>query len=108
MLDKDVDHLCAALNAEADPICNSDKKIYPSDFSDLIAEMFDSPRTRYQDVQHVFAQYQTKLDVSEGSDVFAAYYDINRDGNWDLWVSFDGTLEANVIRGGILFRESLD
>ncbi len=108
MLDKDIDHLCVALNAEAEPVCNSDKKIYPRDFTDLIEEMFDSPRTRYQDFQHVFAQYQIKLTVYEDPDLIAVSYDINRDDNWDFSATFDGTFEDNLFRGGILFRERLD
>ncbi len=107
MLDEDIDYLCTALNAEDEPVCNSNEKIYPRDFSYLITEIFDSPRTRFQDFQHVFAPYQTKLTVYEDTNVIAVDYDINRDGNWDLIPTFFGTFEDNHLRN-ILFRESFD
>lgn len=96
---EDVTYLCERLNIEQEPICKNTEKVYPPDFSDFIEEKFETPTTTYQDFQHVFSQYQIKLRVSEeGLPVIVSSYDINRDGNYDLMVYFDGTLDDNVIR----------
>lgn len=107
MSKEDIDYLCQALNAEAEPVCTSDEKIYTADFSDLISEMFESPNTTYMDFQHVFATYQTKVTLYEDPYVIVALYDLNHDGDWDLMPYFDGTFKDNLIRF-VVFRESFD
>lgn len=104
---EDVAFLCERLNIEEEPICYSAEKVYPSDFSDFIKEKFETPTTTYQDFQQVFSQYQIKLRVHEDEiPVIVSSYDINRDGNYDLMIYFDGTLEDNVIRF-VVAREDL-
>lgn len=96
---EDVVFLCERLNIEEEPICKNTEKVYPPDFSDFVEEMFETPTTTYQDFQHVFSQYQIKLRVSEKEPpVIISSYDINRDGNYDLMVYFDGTFDDNIIR----------
>ncbi len=102
----DIKYLCEKLPKGDRSLCNKKSTIYPKDISGLISANFILNQTDYQDVQEVLAPYRMKIDVEENLHFFVSQYDINKDGQFDVWMRFTGTLNENIL-DGILFREDI-
>ena len=100
----DILYLCAKFQEAEDSICANQRKIYPMDFYPLILKRFELTSSNHQDVENILGVFK----ISQGSLEFypVEYYDLNRDGVWDVLISFEGTRHDDAIEF-IRFREDL-
>jgi len=102
MSNTDVNYLCKKLEAEKEPVCNGNKKIYPRDFSLLISNRFASIPSTYLDVQDVLGIFQMNFDFTSTGTLISTY-DLNRDGKFDV----DMTFESDNTLIAIMFAEDI-